>query len=311
MDQPHPRGHQVIATSVVSSSGPCDFWQWYDQAIQEAVKHGVPPLELDWLIDQVLGIDKLHLRLRSIPAVSNLETAETLETIDTLWQRRLIDRVPVQYLAGKVEWRGMTLRVNPRVLIPRPETELLIDIVQSLPLSPTHQQGIWVDMGTGSGSIAIALSHSFPQAQIYGTDISSAALEIAQLNAQSHHATINFRQGDWFTAIADLPGQLAGIISNPPYISTADLAELAPEVRCHEPRLALAGGADGLSAVKKILQSAPEYLVEGGVLGLELALGQAQTVAELLTKQGAFTAIKIHTDYNGIDRFVVARRGAL
>jgi release factor glutamine methyltransferase len=301
MDQPHPRGNQGITGGVLTRVGQFNFWQWYDRASQELKIYGVPSLELDWLIDQVLGIDKLQLRLQrcSVPPEA--------EIIVDLWQKRLHDRVPVQYLAQKVGWRNLSLVVNPAVLIPRPETELLIDLIPNLALPVGHDRGIWVDMGTGSGSIAIALSLLFPHAQVYGTDISKEALEIAKLNAQRQNAQIIYRQGHWFEAIPDLQGQVTGIISNPPYIPTADLGELSVEVS-HEPPLALDGGADGLTAIKELIQSASAYLLSGGVLGMELGLGQAGTVTELLAQQKKYTSIHTYKDYGGVDRFVIAIR---
>jgi release factor glutamine methyltransferase len=300
MDQPHAGGNQGITTGVVTGVGQFDFWLWYDRAYRECADYHVPPLELDWLIGQVLGIDKLQLRLRTgwVPP--------TAEIIVGLWHKRLLDRVPVQYLAQKVSWRNLSLMVNPAVLIPRPETELLIDLIQDLELP--HDRGIWVDMGTGSGSIAIALSLAFPHTLVYATDISREALAVAQFNAQIHHAPIICRQGDWFGAIPDLRGQVTGIIANPPYIPTADLQELTVEVRYHEPHLALDGGTDGLTAIKELIHSAPAYLIQGGVLAMELGLGQAGTVTELLAQQPAYTSIHTHKDYGGVDRFVTAIR---
>ncbi|MFN3925869.1 MAG: peptide chain release factor N(5)-glutamine methyltransferase [Pseudanabaenaceae cyanobacterium] len=275
-----------------------DFWQWYDRALESADRYAVPRTELDWLVETVLGIDKLHLRLRDVVVKDD-------RGIDQLWQKRIHDRVPVQYLAGKTIWRGMELVVNPSVLIPRPETELLIDIVDNLPPAP-HRLGIWVDMGTGSGAIAIALAKIMPNATIHGVDISAAALEIARLNADRQGVPIHFHQGNWYEAIPELAGQIAGIVSNPPYIPTKDIPLLEKEVRNHEPLVALDGGADGYQAILQLLYGAPQFLKSGGHLFLELMAGQAMVIQGVLKQHPRYAKVQVHRDLHLVDRFIAA-----
>ena len=136
-----------------------DFWEWYDRSLIAAQTSNVPTFELDWLILRLTNLDKLDLRLRS-PNITQKITPEFLTQLDQLWQRRLSDRIPVQYLAGSVTWRDLELQVSPAVLIPRPETELIIDIIAEHCQDEIYRNGIWADLGTGSGAIAIALIRS-------------------------------------------------------------------------------------------------------------------------------------------------------
>jgi release factor glutamine methyltransferase len=287
-----------------------DFWEWYDRNLAAAKEEDVPVYELEWLILKLTGLDKLDLRLRS-QNISHKISAELFTQIDQLWQQRLCDRIPVQYLAGSVTWRNLELQVSPAVLIPRPETELIIDIVVENCQAPSYQQGIWVDLGTGSGAIAIAMAQQFPLAQVHAIDCSADALAIAKLNAsQNHlnHQPIQFHQGSWFEPLANLnlQNQLAGMISNPPYIPSREVLNLQPEVTNHEPHLALDGGEDGLDDLQELVNTAPQYLMSAGFWIVELMAGQAPILRSQLAADGRYTNIQSHQDYAGIERFVSA-----
>jgi release factor glutamine methyltransferase len=276
-----------------------DFGQWYAKARAAAVQHQVPPYELDWLIQTLFGVDKLHLRLNFAPSI------QEMEQLHTLWEQRIRQRIPVQYLAGKTLWRGLELAVNSAVLIPRPETELLIDVVDALlPANSRLRSGIWLDMGTGSGAIAIGLRQILPHAQIHAVDISASALAIAKLNAEKYNSSITFHQSDWFTAIPHLKGKVAGVVSNPPYIPTAEIDTLAEEVKCHEPPIALDGGSSGLTAIQFLLKEIPHFLIPNGIFVIEVMAGQAKAVVQLLAEAGNFQQIQIHRDYAGHERFI-------
>jgi release factor glutamine methyltransferase len=215
----------------------------------------------------------------------------------------------VQYLVERSPWRQFELRVTPAVLIPRPETELLIDLaIAAAP--PALQQGHWADLGTGSGAIAIGLATAFPQATIHAVDQSSEALAIAQDNAQRCERLdhIRFYQGSWFEPLHDLRGQLNGLVSNPPYIPTALLDTLQPEVVRHEPQMALDGGEDGLDCIRHLIHHAPDYLQPNGLWLVEMMAGQAEAVSALLEAQGGYKQISIHSDLAGIERFALAYR---
>ncbi|PZU98954.1 MAG: peptide chain release factor N(5)-glutamine methyltransferase [Pseudanabaena sp.] len=294
-----------------------DFYEWYDRSLLEAHQHNVPRHELECLILSLLGLTKLDLRLRSLNIKAQINS-ELLTKLDQAWQKRWRDRLPVQYLIGSVIWRDLELQVSPAVLIPRPETELIIDLVADFVKqsnqSLTYQNGSWLDLGTGSGAIAIALAKTFPQSQIYAVDLSESALEIAKANTckniQVNHQQINFCLGNWFEPILqlNLQNQIAGIVSNPPYIPSLEVLNLQPEVTKHEPHLALSGGDDGLDAIRELVNTAPDYLISHGFWIIELMSGQANIVRSLLLENGCYSNIKVHQDYAGIERFVSAER---
>jgi release factor glutamine methyltransferase len=287
-----------------------NFWEWYDRQLVAANQYDVSVYELNWLILRTTNLDKLDLRLRS-PDISQKITSEILINLDRLWQKRISDRIPVQYLTGSVTWRDLELQVTPAVLIPRPETELVIDIVAENCQAPIYQQGIWVDLGTGSGAIAIALAQHFAatKAQVYAIDYSESALEIAKLNAMNNSQQIHFHHGSWFEPLdkLNLQNKLVGLVSNPPYIPSSEVLNLQPEVFKHEPHLALDGGNDGLNAIREIVNTAPTYLISGGFWIIEMMAGQAEIVRSLITANGSYTNIKIHQDYAGIERFISAQ----
>lgn len=279
------------------------IWQWRSTAKQQAIAHRLSPNEVDWLLQELAGVDRLFLRLQP---ESEIELNVSLQELDRLWQRRILEFVPVQYLAGIAPWREFELKVAPGVLIPRPETELLIDLAMAQ--APKLKSGHWVDLGTGSGAIAIGLALSIPTATVHAVDRSEAALAIAALNAKTLNASVQFYQGNWFEPIAHLKGQLSGVVSNPPYIPTQIVGELQPEVRLHEPHLALDGGLDGLNSIRELVNAAPDYLISGGVWMIEMMMGQGSAIEQLLLAQGSYDRIEIHKDLAGIERFVSAYR---
>ena len=283
-----------------------ELYRWYQQAKQEAIANEIDLDEVDWLLQTVTNLDSLSLRLGTYKQRSQIHSDRSLSDLIQLWQQRLHERIPIQYLVETVFWRRFQLRVNPAVLIPRPETELIIDIVREKNLITEGEQH-WVDLGTGSGAIALGLAEIFPQATIHAVDVSSDALKIARENAVNLKLqNIRFYQGSWWNPL-DLKGKVTGMVSNPPYIPTEEIDNLQPEV-AHEPRLALDGGDDGLDDVRCLIEDAPQYLVSGGIWLVELMMGQADTVAKLLEQQGEYSAIEICQDLNGIERFVLAYR---
>jgi release factor glutamine methyltransferase len=274
---------------------------------------GVPTAEVDWLLQEVAGLDPLALRLESFKERSLLELQYPLPVLSQLWHQRLHDRLPIQYLARVTPWRHFQLKVSPGVLIPRPETEYLIDLaVEAAINSPTSNlaSGHWADLGTGSGAIALGLAEVFPTATIHAVDCSADALAIARENAQQlgFAQRIQFYQGLWWEPLGTLKGQLSGMVANPPYIPSSLIQELQPEVRNHEPLLALDGGTDGLDSIRQLIATSPDYLLPGGVWLIEMMAGQADTVAQLLHKHGSYRNIQIIPDLAGIDRFALAYR---
>ncbi len=296
-----------------------ELWQWRQKARAAATVANVPVEELDWLLLAVSDLDKLALRLESYKGRSQIPLNRSLAQLTEQWQQRLQDRVPVQYLAGVTPWRNFSLGVGPGVLIPRPETEWAIDLALRAALSDARRnpktpltEGEWADLGTGSGAIALGLAEVLPKATIHAVDRSEEALAIARENALSlgYGDRIQFYCGSWFEPLHPFQGlkQFSGIVSNPPYIPTAMIRELEPEVAHHEPAIALDGGPDGLDCIRHLIATAPTYLCSGGILLLEMMAGQAPAVSELLQRQGHYCQIEIFSDLAGIERFARAYR---
>ena len=286
------------------------LWQWRTTARQQAIAADIEVDEVDWLLQDVAGLERLSLRLETFKAKADIPLRVPLSELDTLWQRRLQERVPVQYLTGVAPWRQFLLNVSPAVLIPRPETESLIDLAIAAASSISCPLEQWADLGTGSGAIAIGLATAFPAATIHAVDCSAAALAIAQANAQTFHLAdrIQFYEGSWLQPLSHLKGTLRGMVANPPYIPSQMVPTLQPEVAQHEPHLALDGGADGLDCLRHLVAAAPDYLQSGGIWLVETMAGQAIAVAALLQQQGSYHQIQIYPDLAGIERFVLAYR---
>jgi release factor glutamine methyltransferase len=208
---------------------------------------------------------------------------------------------PVAYLVGRREFFGRDFTVSPGVLIPRPETELLVELaVAGLGAGSTARI---LDLGTGSGCIAVTLALELPQAQVSAIDSSAAALAVAKVNAQRHGARLRLRQSDWYAALSGERFDL--IVANPPYIAIADPHLDAGDLR-HEPSAALASGRDGLDAIRRIVADAPAFLERGGRMLLEHGYDQAPTVRNLLVA-ASLTDIEQHRDLAGIPRVSGAR----
>ena len=282
--------------------------QWRQQAIANLAQAQLSPKEVDIFLQAVTDLDTLSLRLQSFREREKIPLSYSWSEITKRWQKRLQARVPLQYLLESVVWRNFTLKVSPEVLIPRPETELLIDIVGETVRG--EDGGIWVDLGTGSGAIAIGLASILTKAEIYAIDYSQTALAIAKENIinTGFADRIILKQGSWWTPLEKWKGQISGMLSNPPYIPSAEILDLQIEVREHEPRLALDGGEDGLTALRYLVATAPDYLRSGGLWLVEMRAGQGEKVAQMLENQGNYRQIQIINDLAGFDRFVLAER---
>lgn len=288
-----------------------NLWKWWQQARQQAIAHHISPTEADWLLQALTNLDRLALRLETFKTQEAIPLAIAPEDLTNLWQKRVDQRTPVQYLVGKTSWREFSFTVSAAVLIPRPETELLIDLaIAATQDNADLRGGHWADLGTGSGAIAIGLATAFPKATLHAVDQSLEALAISQANAGKYqlHERIHFYQGSWFTPLKHLQSKLSGMISNPPYIPSQMVLELQPEVTQHEPHLALDGGTDGLECLRHLITTAPDYLRSGGVWMVEMMAGQAEAVANLLEQNGCYHRIQIHSDLAGIERFASAYR---
>ncbi|GBF80235.1 peptide chain release factor N(5)-glutamine methyltransferase [Aphanothece sacrum] len=287
--------------------------KWRNWAKQEAITFNISAQEVDWLLQEVAPLDTLSLRLESFKQQSQIPLKFSLSELTKLWQLRVNKRVPVQYLVGVTPWRNFRLKVSPSVLIPRPETELIIDLaVAATQKSPIKglELGHWVDLGTGSGAISLGLAQMFPDATIHAVDTSRDALAIAAENSQDlgFSDIINFYHGFWWSPLQEFRGKISGMVSNPPYIPTKTLSQLQPEVREHEPSLALDGGEDGLDSIRYLINTSPDYIISGGIWLIEMMAGQGEIISKLLKNSNNFIEINICPDLAGIDRFAMAYR---
>lgn len=269
-----------------------------DAGVQEA------RFEAELLLRHALGCTReaLYARLHE-PA-----GAEAAGHYFQLLERRR-GRVPIQHILGSQEFYGLSFRVTPTVLIPRPETEGVVEqALAELSLRAKAEARIG-DVGCGSGCIAIAIAKARPEAKLFAIDASPAALAVARENAAAHGVEdrILFLQGDLLEPILGRGETLDLVVSNPPYVVDAEIEELAPEVREHEPRMALAGGVDGLAAITRLLAAAGAALGDDGSLVMEIGKGQDHEVAERV-KSAGLELLRIAPDLAGIPRVVVARK---
>jgi len=231
-------------------------------------------------------------------------SAEGAVAYSALIERRLAGE-PIQYITGETEFYGLPLHVNRDVLIPRPETEHLVE--KALSLAAEFERPRMVDVGTGSGAIAVALAHKLPGARITAIDVSPAALAMARGNAERNGVAghIRFLEGDLLGPVAG--EQFEFVISNPPYVAESDRASLAVEVREYEPAQALFAGKDGLDVYRRLIPAAHAALVSGGLVVMEIGYGQDAALAGLLAASG-FEQIEFTADLRGIPRVVSSRR---
>jgi len=270
------------------------------QAAARLEQAGIPDPTIDasLLLAHLTGQQALFLRADSWSCVS----AETEAAFGALIARRLT-RQPLQYILGEQPFLGRSFYVDERVLIPRPETELLAERAIGA-LKQAGEAPSALDMCCGSGCLAVSMALEVPGAQVHACDLSGGALEVTRRNAQALGAEVTLHQGDLFDA---LPHQLFDVIvSNPPYIPTEDCRALQQEVM-QEPAMALDGGADGYDFYRRIAQAAPHWLKPGGTLLLEVGYDQARSVAQLLREAG-MRDVAIHEDYQHIERMVEAHR---
>jgi release factor glutamine methyltransferase len=268
---------------------------------------------LDWLLDAAAGVSNTQLvSCRLSPSLLVTLRCPRRE-IERLWARHLAESVPLQYLVGRCCWRDFELEVRPGVLIPRPETELLVDLAvevwgdggQTLEPSPRR----WADLGTGSGCLAMGLARIFPQSQGLAVDISPFAVRQARRNLlrSGLRHRVSVIRGDWFEGVKPWWGTLHLVLANPPYIPSDAVDRLEALVRDHEPRLALDGGGDGMDAIRRIVEAAPTALAPGGWLLLEHHHDQSAQVLNLVAARGMVDG-QSHQDLEGHRRFIVARR---
>ena len=257
---------------------------------------------VEFMLAEILGVGRAAALLRP-----NQELTEKQGHHFQTWLKERGKRVPLAYILGNQPFFGLKIEVTRDSLIPRPETEELVLECERLLKSAGVAAPKILEVGTGTGCVAIALSQLLPQATVFATDVSDKALELARKNALSHHVfnRIRFVREDLFSNKVGLRGWADILVSNPPYIPTKDLDGLEPEVKC-EPRLALDGGKDGLDALRAIVAAAPKTLKPGGFIALEMEHRQGTAVSKLLHAAG-FTGVAIKKDAQGLDRFAIGR----
>jgi release factor glutamine methyltransferase len=251
----------------------------------------------------VLGTERAHLHAHpEIPVAPG-----DAQRFRAMMVRRA-SHEPVQYLTGRQEFWSLAFRVTPAVLIPRPETELVVETFLALNRRPDPRV---IDIGTGSGCIAVCVSREVPGAEVHATDCSPAALEVARGNAVEHgvEERIRFAAGDLYEPLTglDLEGRFDFILCNPPYVPAEELSALQPEVRDHEPRVALSPGDDPLAVHRRLVDGAARYLRSGGFLLVEIAWCQEEVVRSLYTNRRDIEILEVKVDLAGIPRLVVAR----
>jgi release factor glutamine methyltransferase len=258
-----------------------------------------PRLNAELLVGHALGLKRMQLYLKFEQPLTEAE----LEKIRPLVRRRSA-REPVQYIVGETEFFGLKLKTDRRALIPRPETERLLEIIVTRLADLPPAQGL--DLGTGSGALALGLATAFPAVVVTAVDSSESALALARENAAALGLAerVKFLQSDWFSALP-AGGLFELIVANPPYLSAEETAQAAPEVREFEPVAALTAGGQGLDELKKILADAPRFLAPGGLLALETGIAQHAELLRLAAAAG-FSSAESLPDLAGRDRYVLA-----
>jgi release factor glutamine methyltransferase len=254
-----------------------------------------PALDVDMLLGEILRVDRAYLLAHG----EQLLTVEQQEQFAE-WIDRAERGEPIAYILGRRGFYDLDFAVTPAVLIPRPETELLLE--QALTWAKNRSDIAAVDVGTGSGALAVTFARHVPQAQVYATDISPAALKVARSNAQANHVSATFFEGDLLAPLVENGIHVDLIMANLPYIASDDLTELA--VSRYEPRLALDGGADGLDLIRRLLNQIPQVCKPNALILLEIAAGQGKTILKLVEQALSPRSAQVLPDYAGLDRIV-------
>lgn len=270
-------------------------------AVEDFRARGIenPRLDAELIVAHALGIDRTRV---IIDGARPLEGAELSKLRELVKRRR--SHEPIAYLRGYREFYGREFKVDRRVLIPRPDTEALVDVALARSSHVSLSMRM-LDLCTGSGCVAVSVARQRPTGKVVASDLSPDALAVARDNALRLGAyNMAFVESDLF---ANIQGKFDVITANPPYILTSDIEGLQPDIKEFEPRLALDGGADGLDLVRRIVERAPDHLVPGGVLALEIGVGEAAATQALLEARG-FTEVRADRDYAKIDRVVSGLR---
>ncbi len=259
------------------------------------------------LIDSIGGISTSDQNSLSINPDKKIHLKKNLEYLESIWEDHLSNSSPIQYLCGITFWRDLKLKVTDKVLIPRPETELIVDIVFKI-FGNKSQKLFFAELGTGSGAISIALNLAYPFSEGIATDIDKYALDVASENFihYSNKSNLRFICGNWLNPLKSYKGEIDLIISNPPYIPKNIYQKLPKEVKNFEPKIALLGGEDGLEHIREIILCAPNFLKDTGWLIIENHFDQGAKVRQLFL-ENSFTSVEVLKDLSGIGRFTIGR----
>ena len=281
-----------------------EFFLWEKQQLLK----GGNQQSLSLILEFIGGLSQDEINLIRIDSEDSLlYLKKILSFIETIWEKHVLDSVPVQHLVGYSYWRDLKLQVSDKVLIPRSETELVIDIVREI-FKNNPKEIVFAELGTGSGAISITLAIDNPSWKGIATDIDENAIKIASKNFKnySNQSNLKFCCGHWWNPLEDLKGELGLVISNPPYIPKDTFKKLPKEVKDFEPKIALLGGEDGLLHIREIIQLAPQYLKYEGWLVIENHFDQGEKVSQLFL-DNKFTSVEIVKDFSGVGRFTIGR----
>jgi release factor glutamine methyltransferase len=262
-------------------------------------------IDTEVLLQHVLGIEKAQLYSGLDEPLSAGHRRQFEEMLD-----RRIRREPVAYITGRKEFWSLDFVIRSSALIPRPETELLVEVALERLKSTAGATPAILDLGAGSGIIAVCLAKERLKANIVAVDIASGALEVARINSRLHGVSerIDLIQGNLFAALGAEKRLFDLIVSNPPYIRTSEIPLLAPEISQWEPTIALDGGSDGMEYYRRIIGAAHEYLAPGSSIVLEMGAGMGSYVAELFARSGRYGPASVYQDYEGKDRVIAAMK---
>ena len=273
---------------------------------KKLLSYGGRRVDLDWLLDIGGGVRWSELQLMLIEPNRSFILNQPLDFLQSLWEEHIDKQIPLQHLLGLCPWRDFELEVSAAALIPRQETELLIDL--ALRRFDKNFFGLWADLGTGSGALAVALARALPDSTGHAVEFSDVAVSLASRNLKrlAPQANVELHLGSWWQPLRPWWGMFDLVLANPPYIPSAVLNGLDPIVRNNEPHIALCGGPDGLNAFREIISGASTAMLIGGWLMLEHHHDQSDQVLDLMCKAG-FQDVSYEKDLEGVKRFALGR----
>lgn len=271
------------------------------------LRRGGHRVDFDWLLDLAGGLSWSSLQRLLVEPKRTVQLKVSLNDLEQIWGHHLDQAIPLQHLVGRCPWRDLELAVSAAALIPRQETEVLVDLALETIAGMSIER--WADLGTGSGAIAVALSRAMPATSGHAVDLSPDALALARTNleALAPKGSWHLHQGRWWEPLEPWWGHIGLVVCNPPYIPSDLIHNLDPVVRDHEPHLALAGGIDGLQAIREVVAGACRALALGGWILIEHHHDQSAPVLNLLNQAG-LSSTRAARDLEGVKRFALARR---